>query len=566
MSSSARSLSRATADAVARALVTLFERDDDEALACIQQWEGHRRTADVTRRYVRRALGEPETANAPEAVSLDDARLLVARSQDFEDWQALEAALRAAGTRPLMRRPVGVAAAADDEPRFRARHWDEVLEALAAPEMTALHAAGQMTDAVLDQITRVAHLQTLMLDDCAALTGDGLRTLARLPDLRHLSLARCPAVDDASVGVLRHLPTLETVSLAWTAATDAGLAALAHCPRLRSIDLMGTPSGDGALRALAGHAHLAALSTGDEVSVGGLHALREVPAFARWQGGEPRMGLLDFTAGPTFLLARGPFGPTGLEAIRALEGLFALNVDDVRLGLPGDALAPLRDHPHLGWLAFDAHDDAMPHVAAMPHLRFLVCQDTPATDTGFTALSRSASLEYLWGRRCHGLTRRGFEALSTMPALRALSVSCRNVDDEGLAALPRFPALRELMPMDVPDAGYRHIARCTGLESLVLMYCRETGDEATAHIHRLPRLCRYFASYTRITDRTPRLLAQSPALADVTLDACARLTSAGIEQLATLPTLRRLDVGGMPRVSPSVAAVFPAAVSVRYHV
>ena len=38
-----------------------------------------------------------------------------------------------------------------------------------------------------------------------------------------------------------------------------------------------------------------------------------------------------------------------------------------------------------------------------------------------------------------------------MPALRGLSVSCLNVDDEGLAALPRFPALRELMPMDVPE-------------------------------------------------------------------------------------------------------------------
>ncbi|MEO7270913.1 MAG: hypothetical protein ABIX28_16870 [Vicinamibacterales bacterium] len=64
---------------------------------------------------------------------------------------------------------------------------------------------------------------------------------------------------------------------------------------------------------------------------------------------------------------------------------------------------------------------------------------------------------------------RGFTALASMPALRALSVSCLNVDDEGLSALPHFPALTELMPMDVPDHGYRHIARCPRLESLVLM-------------------------------------------------------------------------------------------------
>ena len=32
-----------------------------------------------------------------------------------------------------------------------------------------------------------------------------------------------------------------------------------------------------------------------------------------------------------------------------------------------------------------------------------------------------------------------------------------------MAELPKFPALRELMPMDVPDQGYRHIARCEAL-------------------------------------------------------------------------------------------------------
>ena len=69
-----------------------------------------------------------------------------------------------------------------------------------------------------------------------------------------------------------------------------------------------------------------------------------------------------------------------------------------------------------------------------------------------------------------------------MPALRGLSVSCLNVDDAALAALPRFPALRELMPMDIPDAGYRHIGRCEQLESLILMYCRDTTDAATEHI------------------------------------------------------------------------------------
>jgi hypothetical protein len=56
--------------------------------------------------------------------------------------------------------------------------------------------------------------------------------------------------------------------------------------------------------------------------------------------------------------------------------------------------------------------------------------------------------------------------------------------------------------MDVPDDGYRHIGKCTELESLVLMYCRDAGDRSTEHITALPKLRKYFASYNKITDRT----------------------------------------------------------------
>ena len=154
----------------------------------------------------------------------------------------------------------------------------------------------------------------------------------------------------------------------------------------------------------------------------------------------------------------------------------------------------------------------MPYLAAMPHLRFLMCQDTVAGDDGFAASSRSQTIETIWGRRCHNLTARGFTALSEMPALRALSVSCKNVDETGVSTLPRFPALRELMPMDIPDDGYRHIGRCGQLESLVLMYCRDTTDAATRHIAGWSKLKSYFASYNKITDRTLEILGGMPSL------------------------------------------------------
>jgi hypothetical protein len=277
-----------------------------------------------------------------------------------------------------------------------------------------------------------------------------------------------------------------------------------------------------------------------------------------------QLGLTRFDARPNFLLLRGSFTDEGLANLVGLDGLFALNLDSDRLAITGAGLAPLANLPHLGMLGIDAKDDTMPFIAALPHLRFLMCQDTTAGDDGFVALSRSQSIEYIWGRRCHNLQRRGFAALADMPRLRALSVSCKNVDDVGVSALPRFPALRELMPMDVPDAGYRHIGRCDQLEALILMYCRDTTDAATEHLGGLKNLQRYFASYTRISDRTPEILSGVSSLQDVTFDGCAGLTNAGIIALARLPRLRHLRAASMPHVTGEVAAAFPAHVDVSW--
>lgn len=206
----------------------------------------------------------------------------------------------------------------------------------------------------------------------------------------------------------------------------------------------------------------------------------------------------------------------------------------------------------------------MAYIAELPHLRFLMCQDTVAGDDGFVALGRSLTIEQIWGRRCYNLRSRGFAALSRMPSLRALSVSCKNVDDSGLSTLPEFPSLVELMPMDVPDDGYRYVGKCERLESLVLMYCRDTTDVATGHIAGLRRLKRYFASYNRITDRTPEVLATMQSLERVEFSSCSGVTNAGVVKLAQLPRLREVDVSGMPNVTAEVALAFPVNVRVNH--
>lgn len=438
-----------------------------------------------------------------------------------------------------------IAAIASKRVAARAGIWDEVIAVMKERRLPGLHASGQMTDALLARVSQLEHITELDLDASRSLSDDGVRHPARLPRLKHLNLAGC-GITDRGLEVLSRLPALETLRLSWTGITDAGAGQLAACENLRNVDLSGTPTGDGAIRALAGKGKLHEFRSGNGVTDAGLALLHDLPVFKTWQGGEARMALLSADARPNLLVLRGPFTDRGMAQLAGLDGLFALNVDSGQLAITGVGLAPLVSLPHLEWLAFDAKDDSMPHIAALPRLRFLMCQDTVAGDDGFVALSRSQSIEHIWGRRCHNLQRRGFMALADMPALRYLSVSCKNVDNVGLSALPRFPALRELMPMDVPDDGYRHVGRCEHLESLVLMYCRDTTDAATEHIAALPALEKYFASYNRITDRTPEILSGMPSLEDVTFDSCAGLTDAGIAMLARLPRLRELRVESMP--------------------
>src|SRR5262249_44890861 len=148
----------------------------------------------------------------------------------------------------------------------------------------------------------------------------------------------------------------------------------------------------------------------------------------------------------------------------------------------------------------------------MPRLRKLRAQGSVATDDGFVALSKSKTLEFIWGRECPNFGSRALVALSKMPALRGLGISCHNVDDEALSTLPSFPTLRELTPIGVKDDGFRHVGRCEKLEKLTCMYCRDTTDIATGHITGLSKLKSYYAGLTKITDRSLELLGRMPSL------------------------------------------------------
>ena len=557
--------SRAQYETMARALLEAYRTGTPDAMERHYRYTWHRRAWHAMRTYVQLDLGKrPNSPDADVEITLDDARLLVAMEYGFASWDALTrfTGSAAPGTR-VAAKPVQLVDGEGPEewPSIATtRDWDAIIRLLATHPNAHLRASGQMTDEILHDLSHIGTIAGLGLNGSQAVTDEGLRHLARLPALKHLDLSGT-AITDRGLEVLRTLPMLESLSLAGTHVTDAGMTHLAHCHELRQVDLTWTRTGDGALRALAGKRHLRELSSGNGLTDAGIALLHELPVFKSWHGGVVKMALLSNRSQPNRLTLSGSFGDRGMQSLRGLDGLFGLDLDG-RLEISAAALEPLISLPNLGWLSGEVTDEWMPYIAEMPRLQFLGAQDTVAGDEAFVALSRSRSIEYIWGRRCHNLRRRGFAALANMPALRGLSVSCLNVDDAGVSLLPEFPALKELMPMDVPDAGYRHIGKCERLESLVLMYCRDTTDAATEHITRLPNLSYYFNSYTTITDRTPELLAGMDSLERVTFDTCHGLTNAGVARLARLPRLRELHVSGK-RITAELADAFAPGISVR---
>ncbi len=509
-------------------------------------------------------------------LALADAQKVVAHFYGFESWAAFA---RSVGGHSASRQ----AAEGDRLPHYRidweenrirvqgpqsAADWETIFAVMKERQIDKLD-AGALSDEAMKRLAELDHVTALNLEGSKILTDEGARHLARMPQLRELHLGGWTSpIGDRGLEPLRQLTGLRRFATCWTQGiSDAGLANLASCDDLEGVNLLGTPAGDGAIRALAGKRRLRQFSTGRGVTDAGLTMLHQLPIFKTWHGGAVKIELMSADAEPNHLLIDGPFTDAGLASLAGLDGLFGLTFFWHCPGFTPVGMAGLKHLPNLGFLGCqDAHcdDEAMRHIAAIPRLRMLMGQGAVAGDEGFRQLSRSQTVEYIWGRECPNLTGTGFAALSAMPALRGLAMSCKNVDDASLSLLPGFPALREFMPMDVPDEGFRHVGRVEHLERLWCMYCRETGDRATEHLAGLSRLRTYYAGMTTITDRSLEILGRMQSLESLEFGQCTGITDAGVAHLAALPRLREIGLHGLPGVTQSAPGLFPAHVRVRY--
>ncbi len=468
---------------VASDVLEAYRSGADSAVQRVQEFFNTRLTAWDIRRGVRIRLQKGRTSGSdpnPE-ISIAEARDTVAGVRGFESWAAFADSVTRLGNtwaKPLYwidpaHSRLEVRRTATDA------EWDAIVAVMAEKKIEGLDASGQMTDAALAKITELGHVVSLQLAGSRRVTDAGLQQLARLPKLRELNLSGC-SFTDRGLEIFRQLPELRRFELHWHKdVSDTGLAHLAACQHLERVDLMGSPAGDGTLAALVGKRNLRHLKTGTRTTDAALPLLHEYPIFKMWHGGEERHSLMSAESELNHLMIDGPFTDAGLTHLRGLDGLFGLSFFWHSKAFTSAGLAPLADLPNLAFLGCEGercNDDTMRRIAAIPRLRMLQAQGTVATDAGFAALSQSATLEYLWGRECPNLTGRGFASLASMPSLRGLAVSCKRVDDAALTLLPRFPSLRELMPMDVQDAGFQHVGSLrTARAPLVHVLPRDVG-------------------------------------------------------------------------------------------
>lgn len=519
----------------------------------------------------------PDTQRLLNNFTLVEAQHVVARLYGFKDWNELaqssnepandpHSAPYVLSSKPPFYRIDWTNNSIEPRQPMRPKDWEDVCAVIRELGLTNVNSGNLIGDDDLEIISRLDQITSIDLGGSKRLTDNGLQYLARMPQLRELTMGG--QITDRGLSALGHLRELRVFRMYWqTNITDAGIANLKFCDQLEEVDLLGCNTGDGAIAALAGKPKLRRFKTGRNVTDDGLALLHQVPAFKTWQGEEPEFGLMSFAAEPTNLLIDGPFTRTGLNSLRGLDGVVGLSFFWHTSQLRGDDLQVLDGLSNLAYLGCQdalCDDDAMRHIAVLPKLRMLMGQGAVATEEGFRSLSRSQTIEYFWGRECPNFNGPAFVALSRMPALQGLAVGCKLVDDASLASLPGFPALRELVPMEVGDAGFRHIGRSEGLESLILMYCRDTTDVATSHITGMPKLKKYHAGYTLITDASLEMLSRIKSLEQISFEGCKFITDAGIPFLTTLPSLRELSIGGCPKVTRSSMRGFGSDTRVNY--
>jgi Leucine-rich repeat (LRR) protein len=234
-----------------------------------------------------------------------------------------------------------------------------------------------------------------------------LRKLMLLPDLTYLDLS-LTRITDQGMQEIRNLPGIVELNLHFAEyVTDEGLAAIKGWKRLKRLNVHGTKISDTTLE------HISGISTLESVNVGsamitdvGLERLTTLP------------NLKELTMGGNEL------GDAGLQALRQMPGLTYLDLSG-RQGTDSNVWAIAMS---------DAGLDAVLSLKDLRELRFSCTFVGIGIEGQRFATVSAMSVNTRW-----------LESMKSLKKLERLKLQgCNRVDDESLAVLASFPAIREL--------------------------------------------------------------------------------------------------------------------------
>jgi hypothetical protein len=238
-------------------------------------------------------------------------------------------------------------------------------------------------------------------------TDTDLRRLMSLPNLTHLDLS-LTRITDQGMQEIKNLPGIVDLNLQFAEyVTDEGLAAIKGWKKLKRLNVRGAKISDTTLEHVSGIATLESLNVSSAmVTDVGLERLASLP------------NLKELSIGGNEL------GDAGLQALRQMPGITQLDLSG-RQGTDSNVWTIAMS---------DAGLDAVLSLKNLRELRF-GCTSVGVGVEGARFATVGAMV----------VTTRWLERMKSLTRLEKLKLQgCNRVDDESLAVLATFPALREI--------------------------------------------------------------------------------------------------------------------------
>ena len=356
----------------------------------------------------------------------------------------------------------------------------------------------QLTDTAFRKWSVLTNLTSLSLLGCRQLSASALNSISSLKNLESVELGSCHGVNDSVLATLGALPKMRKVDLSsCDNFTEVGLAALGAAKLLTTLLLP------------------ACWQIDDTMLITLCSAMPNLITLSLFEAGE---GVSDA-------------GLLHLTSMTCLTGL------------------------DLGYSCWAHTSEGLQQVvSALPALKMLnIGGAEGVTDTILaTVASKLTSLTILDVSECQRVTDQGVQHLSQLTNLQELHLGWNlKMVDRALSALPAGltkldlsycaeVSLIPLTPNSLPHLAHLHLRRCplvndAGLNSLA------AAAPALQHLD---------ISYCiNITSRGLRCLSSLTTLHTLNISACHRAaTVLGLGSLASVPSLKTLDVSHLPRL------------------